>query len=169
MSEMGLRSDQAPKKSARIVGDVMGRYHPHGDASIYDGQTHDVFGGIVTHKWASFGKPRIYLRDPSHPEWGAICAKDWTTGGDLLNGVALGDWISFDQVVIEENRGQQGRFVVEEPDDGQMTVSANGLVSELPVKRLGEVLSKNVDQSRFYMSVPRHEKINLTLRSFQAV
>jgi DNA gyrase subunit A len=36
MSEMGLRSDQPPKKSARIVGDVMGRYHPHGDASIYD-------------------------------------------------------------------------------------------------------------------------------------
>ena len=36
MSEMGLRSDQPPKKCARIVGDVMGRYHPHGDASIYD-------------------------------------------------------------------------------------------------------------------------------------
>ncbi len=36
MSEMGLRSDQPPKKSARIVGDVMGRYHPHGDASLYD-------------------------------------------------------------------------------------------------------------------------------------
>ena len=36
MSEMGLRSDQSPKKCARIVGDVMGRYHPHGDASIYD-------------------------------------------------------------------------------------------------------------------------------------
>ena len=36
MSEMGLRSDQPPKKCARIVGDVMGRYHPHGDQSIYD-------------------------------------------------------------------------------------------------------------------------------------
>ncbi len=36
MSEMGIRSDQPPKKSARIVGDVMGRYHPHGDASLYD-------------------------------------------------------------------------------------------------------------------------------------
>ncbi|MBU8913005.1 MAG: DNA gyrase subunit A, partial [Spirochaetales bacterium] len=36
MSEMGLRSDGPPKKCARIVGDVMGRYHPHGDASIYD-------------------------------------------------------------------------------------------------------------------------------------
>jgi DNA gyrase subunit A len=36
MSEMGLRSDQSPKKCARIVGDVMGKFHPHGDASIYD-------------------------------------------------------------------------------------------------------------------------------------
>ncbi|MFW5776053.1 MAG: DNA topoisomerase (ATP-hydrolyzing) subunit A [Spirochaetota bacterium] len=36
MNDMGIRADQAPKKSARIVGDVMGRYHPHGDASLYD-------------------------------------------------------------------------------------------------------------------------------------
>lgn len=36
MNDMGYRSDQPPKKSARIVGDVMGRYHPHGDASLYD-------------------------------------------------------------------------------------------------------------------------------------
>jgi DNA gyrase subunit A len=36
MNEMGLRSDRAPKKSARIVGDVLGKYHPHGDASVYD-------------------------------------------------------------------------------------------------------------------------------------
>ncbi len=36
MQDMGIRSDQPPKKSARIVGDVMGRYHPHGDASLYD-------------------------------------------------------------------------------------------------------------------------------------
>ena len=36
MFDMGIRSDQPPKKSARIVGDVMGRFHPHGDASLYD-------------------------------------------------------------------------------------------------------------------------------------
>lgn len=36
MNEMGLRSDRAPKKSARIVGDVLGKYHPHGDMSVYD-------------------------------------------------------------------------------------------------------------------------------------
>ena len=36
MAEMGLNYNRAPKKSARIVGDVMGKYHPHGDASVYD-------------------------------------------------------------------------------------------------------------------------------------
>jgi len=36
MWEMGNTSDKPTKKSARVVGDVMGKYHPHGDASIYD-------------------------------------------------------------------------------------------------------------------------------------
>src|SRR6186997_2461959 len=36
MAEMGLRPDRAHVKSARVVGDVMGKLHPHGDASIYD-------------------------------------------------------------------------------------------------------------------------------------
>ncbi len=36
MSEMGLRSDRPYKKAARIVGDVLGKYHPHGDQSVYD-------------------------------------------------------------------------------------------------------------------------------------
>ena len=36
MSELGSHWNRPYKKSARIVGDVMGKYHPHGDASIYD-------------------------------------------------------------------------------------------------------------------------------------
>jgi len=36
MNEMGLRSDKSFKKTGRIVGDVLGKYHPHGDQSIYD-------------------------------------------------------------------------------------------------------------------------------------
>ena len=35
MSEAGMTPDKPFKKSARIVGDVMGKYHPHGDSSIY--------------------------------------------------------------------------------------------------------------------------------------
>ena len=36
MNELGLRSDRPYVKCGRIVGDVLGRYHPHGDAAIYD-------------------------------------------------------------------------------------------------------------------------------------
>ncbi|MDE7167242.1 MAG: DNA topoisomerase 4 subunit A [Clostridia bacterium] len=36
MYEMGLTPDKPHKKSARIVGDCMGKYHPHGDSSVYD-------------------------------------------------------------------------------------------------------------------------------------
>lgn len=36
MNELGVTPDKPHKKSARIVGEVMGKYHPHGDSSIYD-------------------------------------------------------------------------------------------------------------------------------------
>lgn len=36
MNELGVTPDKAHKKSARIIGDVMGKYHPHGDSAIYD-------------------------------------------------------------------------------------------------------------------------------------
>lgn len=36
MNELGVQSDKAYKKSARIVGDTMGKYHPHGDSAIYE-------------------------------------------------------------------------------------------------------------------------------------
>lgn len=36
MNDMGIRSNTAFKKSARIVGEVLGKYHPHGDSAVYD-------------------------------------------------------------------------------------------------------------------------------------
>ena len=36
MHSMGLRHDLPHRKSARIVGEVLGKYHPHGDAAVYD-------------------------------------------------------------------------------------------------------------------------------------
>ncbi len=36
MNELGLQSNKAHKKSARVVGEVLGKYHPHGDSSVYD-------------------------------------------------------------------------------------------------------------------------------------
>ncbi|MGB3778785.1 MAG: DNA gyrase subunit A, partial [Tunicatimonas sp.] len=36
MLDLGLTHNKAHKKSARIVGEVLGKYHPHGDSSVYD-------------------------------------------------------------------------------------------------------------------------------------
>jgi DNA gyrase subunit A len=36
MLDLGVLSNRAHKKSARIVGEVLGKYHPHGDSSVYD-------------------------------------------------------------------------------------------------------------------------------------
>src|SRR6059036_3118372 len=36
MSEMGLNYNRPTRKCAKIVGEVLGKYHPHGDASVYD-------------------------------------------------------------------------------------------------------------------------------------
>ena len=36
MSELGLNAGAKPKKSARTVGDVIGKYHPHGDSACYE-------------------------------------------------------------------------------------------------------------------------------------
>ncbi len=49
MHELGVRFDRPHRKSARIVGDTMGKYHPHGDSSIYDAlvvMTQDFKKGI---------------------------------------------------------------------------------------------------------------------------
>ena len=40
MSELGLRSTAKYKKSARTVGDVIGKFHPHGDSACYDAMVH---------------------------------------------------------------------------------------------------------------------------------
>ena len=36
MAELGLTPDKPYRKSARVVGDVLGKFHPHGDSSVYD-------------------------------------------------------------------------------------------------------------------------------------
>ena len=40
MHDMGLRANSPYRKSARIVGEVLGKYHPHGDQAVYDGSAH---------------------------------------------------------------------------------------------------------------------------------
>ena len=52
MYESGYTSSKPYKKCARIVGDVLGRYHPHGDTAVYDSlvrMAQDFFNAIPTH------------------------------------------------------------------------------------------------------------------------
>ena len=64
MLRMGVRPDTPHRKSARVVGDTMGRYHPHGDAAIYDALVRmgqDFARGITfVHPQGNFGS----LDDP---------------------------------------------------------------------------------------------------------
>lgn len=55
MSEMGLKANQKPKKAARVVGDVIGRFHPHGDQSVYDATVR------MAQEWNS-RYPLVYLQ-----------------------------------------------------------------------------------------------------------
>ena len=59
MSEMGLRPDRGHVKCARVIGDVMGKLHPHGDGAIYDALVrmarHEVRMGLVVHAGRPLG------------------------------------------------------------------------------------------------------------------
>ena len=53
MNEEGYEWNRAHRKSARVVGDVMGKYHPHGDAAIYDTMVRMAIRTIVSYIAAS--------------------------------------------------------------------------------------------------------------------
>ncbi|WSK44815.1 DNA topoisomerase IV [Micromonospora maris] len=91
MYESGFRPDRAHVKSARVVGDVMGRYHPHGDTAIYDAMVrmaqdfslnvplidgHGNFGspddGPAAARYCVTGDTRIRLADGSSPRIGEL-------------------------------------------------------------------------------------------------
>ena len=48
MMDMGLLSNRPYKKSAKVVGEVLGKYHPHGDSSVYDAMLRN---GICVIQW----------------------------------------------------------------------------------------------------------------------
>ena len=61
MNELGVTPDKPHKKSARITGDVMGKYHPHGDSSIYEAMV----------RMAQWGSYRYMLVD-GHGNFGSM-------------------------------------------------------------------------------------------------
>lgn len=77
--------------------------------------------------------------------------------------------VSFALPRIEGNTGQQGRFVLQEPDDGQVLVTGEGLVSQIPVARLGEVLGRDTWNHSFYRRISGEEPIRLSISRFKSV
>lgn len=104
---------------------------------------------------------RYELRVPSDPK--GIFSIEF-----VLENVNEGSF-SLTLPTIEGNNGRQGRFVVEEPEDGQVTVTAEELVSQIPVERLGEALVPAIATSRYFMSIPPNGTITLTPRRFEQV
>lgn len=70
---------------------------------------------------------------------------------------------------IEDNSGRQGNFVLEEPDDGQITVNAAGLIPQIPLERLGTQLAARAEGQLSFMRVNDGEPITLTVHWFQAM
>ena len=70
---------------------------------------------------------------------------------------------------ISGNTGSQGNFIVEQPEDGQITWSGNKLVSRLPIARLNSQLQAVSGNARFYMKIPPREEISLTVKRFQTL
>ena len=67
------------------------------------------------------------------------------------------------------NRGNQGNFIFEQPDDGQISLSGHELVSHLPVARLNSKLLAVAGDARFFMKIPPQEELSLTVKRFHTV
>lgn len=70
---------------------------------------------------------------------------------------------------IDDNTGVEDRFAVEEPDDGQVNVAAEGLSSPISVEKLGEVLAAAIPKNLFFFKTPPRTPLRLTYAPFQMV
>ncbi len=73
MSELGLAAGAKHKKSARTVGDVIGKFHPHGDSACYEAMVHMAQDFAYRYpivdgqgNWGSTDDPEILRRDALH-------------------------------------------------------------------------------------------------------
>jgi len=79
------------------------------------------------------------------------------------------DGMAFTLPIVEGNTRQPCPFVVDEPDDGQVSVTANGLVSQIPSIRLKEAFEREAASVPYFMTVPAGERISLVVKHLQAV
>jgi len=122
---------------------------PGGD-SPHAGSIVSCTGGIVTHVF--FGRrPRIFIQDPQHATWGAIQVKDWTTGGLLAHAVQPGDWLTLDNVLVEEFKGTTFLQYDPRPDglspDASYTIESTGNVLPDPLVLTADAIGVPADHA----------------------
>lgn len=76
---------------------------------------------------------------------------------------------SFSLPFVESNKGSQGNFIIEQPDDYQVSLINKSLVSQIPVSRLGKEIRAAAKNERFFMRIPVEKKINLKIKRFQQI
>jgi DNA gyrase subunit A len=140
MNEMGLRPERGHVKSARVVGEVMGRLHPHGDGAIYD--------ALV--RMAQPFSLRLSLID-GQGNFGSLddgpAAMRYTEC--KLAPAALGLTASIDEDVVDFKTNYDGREVEPEVLPAAFpnllvngaTGIAVGMATNMPPHNLGEVVS----------------------------
>ncbi len=79
------------------------------------------------------------------------------------------DRFSMGLPVIDENNGREGCFIVEEPDDGQISLEAAGLVSQLPISRLPAEFTKFTGVSSSYQRLPAGGTLGIAVKRFAAI
>ena len=69
MEELGMTPDKPYRKSARLVGDVLGKFHPHGDSSVYDAMVRLAIpswtGRATTARWMATALPPCVTPKPA--------------------------------------------------------------------------------------------------------
>lgn len=130
MNDMGLRPDRGHVKSARVVGEVMGRLHPHGDGAIYDALVR------MTQPWAM----RLPTVD-GHGNFGSPddspAAMRYCLTGDTRVRMAGGRSVRIDHLAdIPENSELDADFEVLDKDGKAVAVSKVFNSGRHPVKRL---------------------------------
>jgi hypothetical protein len=76
---------------------------------------------------------------------------------------------SFTLPRIQQNNGKEGDFILEEPDDAQVSIAGKGLVSGIPVAKLHGTLVHAAGNEKFYRHIPSGEPLRLNVERFKSV
>ncbi len=149
MADAGLRPERAHVKSARVVGDVMGRFHPHGDAAIYDAMV----------RLAQPFAMRVPLID-GHGNWGSpddsAAASRYTECRLTASALLLTDDLDEETVDLEPNYdGQETQPVVLPAAYPNLLVNGtSGIAVGMATNMIPHNLVEVVDAARHLLAHP---------------